>query len=250
MQSATLEITSALRIALKSKGITYREVADKLGVSEKTIKRLFKDQDCSLSRLNSICEAINLSVYDLLDFARHYQEPLGKLNPSQELFLSQHPQHFHFLTFLITDHSLEQIQNTYSLSDVSLFRYLRDLDRQGFIELGANNQYRLIIEGKLLMKLHGPLHELIHDKNAEFLRFVADHDGEPSTQFSSSFRFMSQQTLTEFNEELTVLSRKYRKLAYQDEMVLSKDKLKPVKWTALISEYAICGKWALPELTD
>lgn len=250
MQTATLEITAALKLALKSKGITYRQVADKLGVSEKTIKRLFKDKDCSLSRLNSICEAINLSVYDLLDFARHYQEPLSRLNPEQEQYLSTHPQHFHFLTFLITDHSLEQIQQTYDLSDLSLFRYLRDLDRQGFIELSTNNQYRLLIEGKLLMKLHGPLHELIHDKNAEFLRFVADNDGKGNSQFSSAFRFMSQQTLTEFHEELTVLSRKYRKLAYQDEMILSKEKLKPVKWTTLLSEYNICGKWALDELKE
>ena len=52
VQTANSEITSALKIALKSRGISYRSLSDKLAVSEKTIKRIFSEQDCSLARLN------------------------------------------------------------------------------------------------------------------------------------------------------------------------------------------------------
>jgi len=243
-----VEITSALKSALKSRGMTYKQVADRLGVSEKTIKRLFKDKDCSLSRLNDICAAINLSIYDLLEFARHYNEPLTELTQEQQIYLQKHPYHFSFLFFLTMGHQVEEIQETYALTDISVFRYLRDLDKQGFVELGANNHIRLKVEGKLLMRLHGPLHDMIKQRNQEFLEHTVDNDGEGLSHFSSSFRFMSPQTFHELNEDLAVISKKYRKLAYQNEMILPRDKLIPVKWSTLVSEYSICGKWPLVEL--
>ncbi|OUR69864.1 hypothetical protein A9Q77_08120 [Marinomonas sp. 42_23_T18] len=246
--AANAEITNALKGALKSKGMTYRDVAEKLDLSEKTIKRLFRDKDCSLSRLNDICELIDLSLYDLLDFAKNYNEPLAKLSYPQQVYLGAHPYHFNFLILLTTDHGIEQIQQTYGLSDVSIFRYLRDLDQESMIELGPNNQFKLLIEGKLLMQLHGPVHKNILDKNLDFLNYVVKHDGEMGTQFSSSFRYMSEHTLQALNDDLANLSRQYRKQSYQDETFLTKDKLLPVKWTTLVSPFHICGQWPLPEL--
>ena len=245
-----VEITAALKSALKKKGVTYKQVAEQLNVSEKTIKRLFKDKDCSLSRLNEICAAINLSIYDLLEFARHYNEPLTELSLDQQIYLQKHPYHFSFLFFLSMGHDIDEIQDCYALTDISIFRYLRDLDKHGFLELGAENQFRLLVEGKLLMRLHGPLHDIIKQRNQTFLEHTLDHDGEAFTHFNSSFRYMSPQTFHELNEDLAVLSKKYRKLAYQNEMILPKDKLIPVKWSTLVSEYAICGKWPLVELEE
>ncbi|WP_438465697.1 helix-turn-helix domain-containing protein [Marinomonas sp. PE14-40] len=246
--AANAEITNALKGALKSKGMTYREVAEKLDLSEKTIKRLFRDKDCSLTRLNDICDLIDLSIFDLLDFAKNYNEPLAKLSYQQQVYLGENPYHFNFLILLTTEHPIEQIQTTYGLSDVSVFRYLRDLDREGLIELGPNNSYKLRIQGKLLMQLHGPVHHNILQKNEQFLNYVVQHDGEKGTQFSSAFRFMSEHTLMALNQDLANLSRQYRKQAYQDESFLPKDKLIPVKWTTLVSPFNICGEWELPEL--
>ena len=248
--SAQVEITLALKNALKSKGVTYREVAQKLGLSEKTIKRLFQENDCSLSRLNAICDIIDLSVYDLLEYAKSYQEPLVELSYQQQTYLSQHPYHFNLLILLSTGHSIDQIQTCYQLSDVSIFRYLRDLDREGFIVLGVENQFVLRIKGKLLMQLHGPLHQNILQKNKQFLDFVVQHDGKKGTQFMSSFRYMSEHTLMSLNQSLAELSKQYRKQSYQDESFLTKDKLIPVKWTTLVSPFEICGQWALPELAE
>lgn len=246
--AAHMEITAALKSALKSKGVTYKEVAERLDLSEKTIKRLFRDKDCSLSRLNEICDLIDLSLYDLLDFAKNYNEPLAKLSYQQQVYLGANPYHFNFLILLTTDHSIAQIQQTYELSEMSVFRYLRDLDGEGLIELGANNEFKLLIQGKLLMQLHGPVHRNILEKNVQFLNYVVQHDGEKGTQFSSAFRFMSEHTLQALNQDLSNLSREYRKQSYQDETFLPKEKLIPVKWTTLVSPFNICGEWELPEL--
>jgi len=247
-QPANVEIISALKLALKSRGITYRQLSVTLGVSEKTIKRLFKDKNCSLSRLNEICKTINLPIYDLINFAHHYTEPSIKLTSNQELYLKEHAHHFAFLFFLITGHSLAKIQQTYQLSDLSIFRYLRDLDKQGLIELREENKYRLLIEGKLLVQLHSPLHELVRNASQQFLNYVIDHDGEKNTRFNTSFCYMAPEILARLNEELLALSQKYRKLSYQNEMVLPREQLIPVAWATLVAPYQRCGAWPLAEL--
>ena len=246
--TVNLEITAALRTALKTKGITYKQVAKKIKVSEQTIKRLFKSSDCSLSRLNQICDAINISVYDLLEFSKYHTEPLTKLTKEQEVFLKNNPSHFSFLFFLTTNHSISDIKEKYGLSRLSIFRYLRDLDKKGFLELGEGNKFRLLVKGKLLMGLHGPLHEMLRHLNGLFLNHVINNDGANGTSFNSSFRYMSQETLDLLNDELTAINRKFRKIAFQNELILSRESLIAVKWSTLVSPYEICGNWPLEEL--
>ena len=245
--AANYEITQSLKIALKSRGMTYRDLAKKIQVSEQTVKRLFKDKDCSLSRLNQICDAIDLSVYDLLEYAKHHTEPLAYLTPEQEHYLNEHVAHFYFLYFLTSKHTLEDIQATYNLRDIQIYQIMRDLQEQGFIDLWGDNQYRLKIEGQLLLKLHSPVHNIVADINHRFFDYVVENDGSEDTSFNSSFRFMSKNTLNQLAQELDELHDKYRKIAHQNEMILPKEDLVPVKWTTLVSPYAICGKWPLSE---
>lgn len=247
MQTIGVEIVDALKIAMKSRGITYKHVAEKLAVSEKTIKRLFKDKDCHLSRLNEICDVIGLSIYDLLDFARRHTEPRVKLEEYQELFLKNNRLHFYFLFFLTVGYTPAQIQKEYGLSDLSLFKYLRDLDRKQFIELGENNRYRLLIEGKLLMRLHGPLHDTLKDVNEIFLRHVLDNNKNSESAFDSSFRYMTVENMQEMMRDYETVTQKYRKIAHQDEAVMPREQLIPVKWSTLIAHFCVCGVWPLKE---
>ena len=94
-----IEICNALKLALKARKMSYRELAEKIEVSEKTIKRLFKDYDCSLSRLSLICDVIGLSVYELLDFSKNYSEPLTQLSQEQEIYLQHNPSTFCLFIF-------------------------------------------------------------------------------------------------------------------------------------------------------
>ncbi len=242
---AHFEITNALKQAFKARGVTYKDVAERIGVSEQTIKRLFREKDCSLSRLNELCDAIDISVYDLMEISRHHVEPATKLTNQQEEFLRDNPSHFSFLFFLTANYDLETIKSRYQLNDVAIFRYLRDLDKQGFIELSANNQFRLNIEGRILMKLAGPLGEVVRQRNHAFLEYVCDHDGESGTTFSSSFRLMSADTINALQAEFSELDKKYRKAAYQDSSLLPREKLHPVKWVSMMAPIEICGFWPL-----
>lgn len=244
-QAVQHEITHALKLALKARGLTYQDVATHIGVSEQTIKRLFREKDCSLSRLTDVCSAINISLYDLLTVAKEFSEPMVSLSREQEAWLASHPSHFHFLFFLTSGYNTEDIKSKYQLDDLQLFKYLKDLDQQNLLSLGANNELKLRVEGRLLMRLNGKLAKLVRDRNHDFLNQVFKHHDEEHTWFSSSFRFMSVDTLNAMQNDMEELMRRYRKAAYQDEAILPKNKLIPVKWSTIASEFDICGTWPL-----
>ncbi len=55
------QITAALKQFLKEKGVTYAMLAQKIGLSEASVKRLFSTSAFTLKRLAQICEARELS---------------------------------------------------------------------------------------------------------------------------------------------------------------------------------------------
>ena len=52
--SQTDQILTALKKCLRAKGLTYRDVAAALELSEASVKRLFSEQSFSLKRLEEI----------------------------------------------------------------------------------------------------------------------------------------------------------------------------------------------------
>ncbi|AZZ91460.1 helix-turn-helix domain-containing protein [Hahella sp. KA22] len=231
------ELIAVLKTALKAKGFTYRDLAETLGVSEQSVKRLFRDQDCSLSRLEKICEAIGVSLLDLVLVARNRQEPLTRITPEQERFLASHISHFNILFLLTQGYSVTDIQARHGLSQAQMYAFLRALEVWRFLDIKQGLEIRLRVEGHLSFPLGGALHEHIKSMNSRFLSQVLDEYEQEDRLFDSGFRRVSQSTLQRWRREMEELVRQVRRSAYQDERLLPADQLVPVKWTLCLSPF-------------
>ncbi len=244
------ELMQALRRALKTRSITYRELGRSLGISEATVKRMFREQDCSLSRLSQICNILNISLYDLMGVAQQQEESRTELTPEHEHYLAAHPGHFAFLLCLLQRQTPECIQARHQLTDRCVFYYLRDLDRQGFLELGEGYRFRLKVGPQVSWSLQGPLQQKLVEINQVFVKHVMQHNQEAGYAFESNFRFLSNSTLEAFCDDLRQLSRKYRKHSLQEDALLPSDSLRGVKWTLCIAPFAPSGVLDIPELNQ
>ncbi len=65
--SQTAALIDTLKKTLKANGLTYRKVADKLKLSEASVKRLFAGQNISLNRLEQICQLMDMEISDLVN---------------------------------------------------------------------------------------------------------------------------------------------------------------------------------------
>ena len=59
------QFLAALKRALKSKNIIYRDLAESLDLSESSVKRILADKSISLERIEEICKACDLSFSEI-----------------------------------------------------------------------------------------------------------------------------------------------------------------------------------------
>ncbi len=67
--SESARIIDVLKRTLKTRGLTYRDIAGKVSLSEASIKRVFAEETFTLQRLEKICTAIGMTVGELVRMA-------------------------------------------------------------------------------------------------------------------------------------------------------------------------------------
>ena len=58
-------LISTLKRVLKARGVTYADLAEKIALSEASVKRLFSQGTFTLERLEEVCAALEIAVFEL-----------------------------------------------------------------------------------------------------------------------------------------------------------------------------------------
>jgi len=174
-------IVSELKRALRDRGLTYADVAAKLGLSLASIKRLFSSGDFSLARVDQICELAGTSLRALLEGAHERAAPSNPLTLAQEQELVSDPKLL-FITWLVVNRTtLEDIVRLYRFTEREALALLIRLDRLQVIELQPGNRVRLLVSRRFSWRPGGPVQRYIHEK---LLReFLASHFTGPHEEF-------------------------------------------------------------------
>lgn len=85
-----LYVLDAIRAHLKARQLTYKDLALGLGLSETSVKRLFASADCSLERLEQICQFLQLEFADLFRSAPKKRALIAQLTHDQEVEFATH----------------------------------------------------------------------------------------------------------------------------------------------------------------
>jgi AcrR family transcriptional regulator len=159
-----LLIVAELKRALRERGLTYAVVAQRLGLSLATVKRLFASGDFSLERFEQVCELAGLSLHELLERARDHAAPTNQLTLTQEREVVADPKLF-FVTWLVLSRvPAEDIARLYRLGEREILRCLIRLDRLKVVELQPNNRVRLLVSRRFSWRPGGPVQRYIHQK--------------------------------------------------------------------------------------
>jgi DNA-binding Xre family transcriptional regulator len=152
-------VLQALRSGLRRAGITYRELAGRIGMSESSVKRVFSQGDMALTRLAAICKAAGLSMEDVLREAADATPHADLLTLAQERSLMADPQLLLVAICCLGHWSLAQIVETYAIDEPGCISALVKLDRLGLIELKPLNRYRLRVARTFRWQPDGPVQQ-------------------------------------------------------------------------------------------
>lgn len=155
-------LLDALKTRLRAAGVTYAKVAESLGVSESSVKRMFSSGNLTLERLGRICALADTSIGELAQEASAAAPRLRQLTRAQEAQLVADPRLL--LVAVCTANHLPSttILSDYALDEAELVRHLATLDRMGIIELLPGNRTRLKIARDFEWLPDGPIAQFFH----------------------------------------------------------------------------------------
>lgn len=150
-------VLQVLRNELRSIGMTYKDLAGRIDMSESSVKRMFGQKDMALSRLAHICKVAGIAMEDVLRQAADVTPQVDNLTLAQERSLMANPKLLLVAICCLGQWTFEQIVETYSLSDAECILSLIELDKLEFIELKPLNKYRLKVSSAFHWRADGPV---------------------------------------------------------------------------------------------
>jgi transcriptional regulator with XRE-family HTH domain len=152
-----------LRAEMRAAGVTYKLLAQRMGMSESSIKRIFAQKDMTLTRLAQVCKAAGIAMEDVLRKAADAAPHVDMLTLAQERSLVADPKLLLIAICCLGNWSIDQILDTYALTESECVRKLVALDRLGLIELRPLNRYRLIVSNTFHWRPDGPVQQYFRD---------------------------------------------------------------------------------------
>ena len=173
MAQAT-RLVQELKNLLKQRGMTYRELAQELDLSESAIKQMFSSGNMTLARLDRICEVLALDFGDLLQLSDASAHRLQSLSLEQESELIGDPKLLLTAYCLVNNWTFAEILDRYEITGVEGITYLARLDRMRLIELLPGNRVKALIATNFTWHPNGPIEQFFRKEvqgpffNADF----------------------------------------------------------------------------------
>lgn len=157
--SETAVIIEALKRTLKRRGLTYRDLAKKVGLSEGSVKRVFASKSFTLQRLESMCAAVGISVTELVRSADAAQDTTSySLTLEQEELLASDQRLLACFYLVLNNHGSPEILKKLQLSERELRALYVKLDAAKLIALEPGLKARLRTGPVISWRADGPVY--------------------------------------------------------------------------------------------
>ena len=237
---------TTLKQVLKAQGIQYKQLAELMDLSEPTVKRMFQDQDCKLSRLMEICQHLGLSMTELMEIEQSRSTHISQLPLETEQALAKDPGLVSCFMLLISQFDTREIAYYNQLKEADVYLYLRELEKLELVRLGKNNSVHLLVAKPVKWRLGGPLHKTLVRVNQGFVQDTMDsHQQEYSTFYSTS-RLLSPQSIERLSGEVTELYDNFQKQATLDQLYFPIDQLRPYKMLLVMAPFDLRKYFPVP----
>lgn len=230
-------VTAFFRKVLKERGISYREFALKLGLSESGLKKILNGDDTSFERLTQMARVLGLRFSEVLQAIDKPRTAATQFSAEQQSFFVKNMDAFNFFFRLVIERaSPQKIKLEEDLTDAQIFSYLRKLDNLKVIKLLPGDEIKLPPLVAVRDFGAGPLLEKIYQEwSLSMVQELAHPDRQTEGKFIVRYTRMSDETYNEFLTRLKELELEFLRKGVR-EMNLGGSKLKSWRWISMTDQ--------------
>ena len=210
----TRQLVDALKRCLKMRGLTYRSLAERIGLSEASVKRVFSERSFTLRRLEQVCGALEISVAELVRMVDKGSGRATTLSLEQEQALARDPALLSFFYLLLNGWTEQEIQRGYEFEGPQLQGLRARLIELELIESLPRRGHRLRVNRQIIWRKDGPVRRAYERQvKAEFLQ--ADFTG-PGDFFGWQPAELTTASIEVLKRKLAQLYREFLEMADLD----------------------------------
>jgi len=237
--SATSIIVRGIKSRLRAQNMSYRELAQQLGVSEPTVKRDLSRGQFSLPRLDKICAILGVEVGDLLQPADSAQ--LTELSEQQEEALVSNPKLLLVTYLIVNDWKFSDIVSTFRLGENELVSILLSMDKLRIVDFRPPNRVRKLTARNFSWRKTGPVQGFfIRRVLPEFFSSTFEATGD-------EFKFMGG---TLIPESRLRLQSSIRRVAAEFEQLARQDARTPLENRESCTVILAMSAWEFSEFSN
>jgi transcriptional regulator with XRE-family HTH domain len=167
----TAALVEVLKRELKTRGVTYADLAKQLRLSEASVKRMFSRRDFTLKRLDAICRHAQIEFAELARAMVRDETLISHLTPEQEKEIVSDRKLFLVAVCALNHVTFDQIVEAYDISTTECVQLLARLDKLKFIELQPGNRIKLLVSRTFSWLPDGPIQRFFNNQaHNEFFR--------------------------------------------------------------------------------
>lgn len=155
--SETAQLISTIKRQLKSQGMTYRDVALALKLSEPSIKRMFASGRLTIGRLVQVSNLLGYTLAELSKEAQAAQPALRMLTEKQEREVVSDLKFLVVAVCALNHWTMAEIVETYQMTHAECIKYLLRLDKLRIIDLLPGDRIRINVSRDFDWLPHGPI---------------------------------------------------------------------------------------------
>jgi len=203
-------LITTLKRLLKAHGLTYRDVAAGLGLSETSVKRLFSSERFTVERLERLSGLLGYTLSELMAEVGGQVDRLHALTHEQEGQLVRDDKLMLLAVCAFNHWNVDDIVAAYRLTRAECLKRLLVLDRMGLIALLPGDRIRLKVAWDFDWLPDGPIHRHFIVRNlTDYVHSRFDADGE---QLAFTFGMLGAAARAELQGELRRLAKRMNDL--------------------------------------
>ena len=218
-----------LRELLRKRGLRYREIAQNLGVTERTVTRWFSTDRIDTRTVDQLCELAGISFFNLCELAANRVENReSRLSVSQEQSLADDPLLRYLFSQILRGWSAAELGREADIPQSDLVAALIRLERLGLIALLPGNEIQLRTAVDIDWAPNGP----VTKSTNQWLNWVLDAAdvGEPDAAWAVDALKLSANSLAQLKAKFHQLRQDARDLSDVDRHAPSESR----EWYAFI----------------
>ena len=234
-------LVDVLKRELRTRGVTYAQVARKLGLSEASVKRMFSRREFTLKRLDQVCQLTQSDFSDLARTLNREEDLVARLSPEQEREIASSIKLFLVAVCALNHVTIEQVVEIYDISQAECIQLLVKLDRIGFIRLLPGNRIKLLVSRDFAWLPDGPIQRFF--KQRAHGDFVQSRFDRPDEYFVAVNGMLSGSSRATMVARLKRVAREFSELHNDDVRLPPSQRLNMTMLVAI-------RHWELQAFTD